>query len=103
MARFDVYQNPDVDERKNIPYFLDIQNTYLEIGTRVVIPLHSTAKFSHGVRNLNVELTVQGKQVVLNTSALGSVPIAELRRPVTNVATQQGDIQNALDTLLGGY
>ena len=103
MARFDVYQNPDIGERKNIPYFLDIQNTYLEIGTRVVIPLHATAKFSHGVRNLNVELTVQGTQVVMNTSALGSVPIAELRRPVTNVATQQGDIQNALDTLLGGY
>ena len=103
MAQFDVYQNPDIDERKNIPYFLDIQNTYLEIGTRVVIPLQATAKFSHGVKNLNVELTVQGTQVVMNTSALGSVPIAELRRPVTNVATQQGDIQNALDTLLGGY
>ena len=103
MARFDVYQNPDIEERKNVPYFLDIQNTYLEIGTRVVIPLHATAKFVHNIRNLNFELIVQGEQVVMNTSALGSVPIAELRRPLENVATQQGAIQNALDTLFGGY
>lgn len=103
MARFDVYQNPEVEERKYVPYFLDVQNTYLEIESRVVIPLHATAQFAHNVRNLNLELTVQGKQVVMNTSALGSIPTSDLRRPVTNIATQQGVIQNALDTLLGGY
>jgi toxin CcdB len=103
MARFDVYQNPDGDERKYVPYFLDIQNTYLEIGTRVVIPLHATAQFVHNVKNLNLELTVQGEQVVMNTSALGSIPVSDLRRPITNIATQQGAIQNALDTLFGGY
>ena len=103
MARFDVYQNPDAEDRKYVPYFLDIQNTYLEIGTRVVVPLHATAQFVHNVRNLNLELTVQGKQVVMNTSALGSIPISDLRRPVANMATQQSAIQNALDTLLGGY
>ena len=103
MAQFDVYQNPDIDERKNIPYFLDIQNTYLEIGTRVVIPLHATSKFVHSVRNLNFELTVEGRQVVMDTSALGSVPLTDLRRPVTNVAIQQCAIKNALDTLFGGH
>lgn len=103
MARFDVYQNPDVEERKQVPYFLDVQNTFLEIGTRVVIPLHSLAQHTHNVRNLNIELTVQGKQVILNTSALGSIPIADLRRPISNLASQQALIQNALDTLFGGY
>lgn len=103
MARFDVYQNPDVEERKQVPYFLDVQNTFLEIGTRVVIPLHTTAQFNHNARNLNIELTVQGKQVVMNTSALGSIPISDLRRPVINLATEQALIQNALDTLFGGY
>ena len=103
MARFDVYQNPDAEERKQVPYFLDVQNTFLEIGTRVVIPLHSPAQHTHNVRNLNIELTVQGKQVILNTSALGSIPIADLRRPITNLASQQALIQNALDTLFGGY
>lgn len=103
MARFDVYQNPDTEERKHVPYFLDVQNTFLEIGTRVVIPLHSSAQFNHNVRNLNVELTVQAKQVIMNTSALGSIPISDLRRPIANLATQQALIQNALDTLFGGY
>ena len=103
MARFDVYQNPDADERKYVPYFLDVQNTFLEIGTRVVIPLHSPAQFNHSAKNLNIELTVQGKQFVMNTSALGSVPISDLRRPVENIATQQASVQNALDTLFGGY
>ena len=103
MARFDVYQNPDAEERKHIPYFLDIQNTFLEIGTRVVVPLHSTAKFVNSVRDLNNALSVEGKQVIMNTSALGSIPMSDLRRPVANVATQQGLIQNALDTLFGGY
>jgi toxin CcdB len=103
MARFDVYQNPDAEERKYVPYFLDIQNSYLEIGTRIVVPLHISAQFVHNVRNLNLELTVQGKQVVMNTSALGSIPVSDLRRPITNIAPQRGSVQNALDTLFGGY
>ena len=103
MARFDVYQNPDVEERRYVPYFLDVQNTFLEIGTRVVIPLHATEQFGQNVRNLNLELNVQGKKVMMNTSALGSIPAADLRRPVANIATQQGAIHNALDTLFGGY
>jgi toxin CcdB len=103
MARFDVYQNPDLEERKYVPFFLDIQNTYLEIETRVVIPLHETAEFVNNVKNLNTALTVQDKQVIMNTSALGSIPTSDLRRPVANVATQQDIIQNALDTLFGGY
>jgi toxin CcdB len=103
MARFDVYQNPDTDERKYVPYFLDIQNTYLEIGTRVVIPLHANEQFTNSVKNLEIVLTVQGNKVIMNTSALGSIPTSDLRRPITNVAAQQDLIQNALDTLFGGY
>ena len=103
MARFDVYQNPDLNERKQVPYFLDIQNTYLEIGTRVVIPLHIKEQFVNSIRNLEAVLTVQGHKVIMNTSALGSIPTSDLRRPITNIATQQNLVQNALDTLFGGY
>jgi toxin CcdB len=72
MARFDVYTNPDRHERSSIPYFLDVQNTFIEIGTRVVIPLHAVAKFSGMVRDLNPEIQVQGNRVILNTAALGA-------------------------------
>ncbi|WHZ11146.1 MAG: hypothetical protein OJF60_001585 [Burkholderiaceae bacterium] len=103
MARFDVYPNPDSDDRTTVPYFLDVQNTFIEVETRVVIPLHTASRFAGPVRNLNPELVVQGKRVVLNTVALGAVPSNELRRPVANLASHQPLIQEALDTLLGGY
>lgn len=103
MARFDVYANPDRHERDHIPYFLDVQNTFIEIGTRVVIPLHAAATFRGVVRDLNPEIGVQGNSVILNTAALGAVPATELRQRVVNLAEHQALIQGALDTLFGGY
>lgn len=103
MARFDVYQNPDADERARVPYWLDVQNTFIEVETRVVVPLHTAGRFNGRIRDLNPELVVQGKNVVMNTSALGAVPTTDLRAPVTNLIMQQNIIQEALDTLFGGY
>lgn len=103
MARFDVYANPDRDERVTVPYFLDVQNTFVEVETRVVIPLHAAARFRGPVRDLNPEVLVQGKPVVLNTAALGAIPGAELHRPVANLSQHQAIVQQALDTLFGGY
>ena len=103
MARFDVYANPDRQERSSIPYFLDVQNTFIEVGTRVVIPLHAIATFRGAVRDLNPEIVVQGNLVILNTAALGAVPATELRQPVVNLSQHQALVQGALDTLFGGY
>lgn len=103
MARYDVYANPDRQERGRIPYFLDVQNTFIEVGTRVVIPLHAAVTFSGVVRDLNPEIGVQGNPVILNTVALGAVPVTELRKPVANLLQHQTIIQGALDTLFGGY
>ncbi len=103
MARFDVYSNPDPDDRAEIPYLLDIQNTFIEVETRVVVPLSMANLFMGVVRDLNPQLVVQGKKVILNTSALGAIPASDLRRPIANLASDQALIQGALDTLLGGY
>jgi toxin CcdB len=103
MARFDVYANPDPDDRAEIPYLLDIQNTFIEVETRVVVPLSTANLFEGVVRDLNPQLLVQGKKVILNTSALGAIPASDLRRPIANLASDQALIQGALDTLLGGY
>jgi toxin CcdB len=102
MARFDVYQNPDAQERNAVPFWLDVQNTYIEVDTRVVVPLHAAHRFRAPVRNLNPVLLVEGRNVVMNTSALGAVPIADLRHPMANIKAQQVFIQEALDTLWGG-
>ncbi|HET8748881.1 MAG TPA: CcdB family protein [Ramlibacter sp.] len=104
MARFDVYGNPDPAERKTIPYFLDLQNQFLEgLQTRAAVPLWTPQAFRGRVRNLNPELKVEGNPVVMDTAAIAAIPTGELRRPVANLADQRLAIQNALDTLFGSY
>ena len=103
MARFDVYLNPDIAERAAIPFLVDVQNTFVEIETRVVVPLHAASRFHGRARDLNPEFVVQGKNIVMNTSAIGAIPSTDLRRPVANLTKHQIPIQQALDTLLGGY
>jgi toxin CcdB len=103
MARFDVYANPDARERTTVPYLLDVQNTYVEVETRVVVPLCMRKRFQGQVPGLNPELSVRGDAVIMNTSALGAIPESELHRPVDNLASSQSMIQEALDILFGGY
>jgi toxin CcdB len=104
MARFDVYHNPDSTERDAVPYYLDVQNNFLEtIQTKVVVPLHFVQHLNLRVRNLNPVFEVKGKSVVMNTAAIGAVPTGELRSPIGSLASQQLEITDALDTLLGGY
>ncbi|MGV3569163.1 MAG: CcdB family protein [Ramlibacter sp.] len=102
MARFDVYANPDASDRKRIPFLLDVQNHHLhELHTHVVVPLWQQGSMSGVIQRLNPELKVAGKTVLMDTAGLGAVPIAELRKPVDNLASQQLAIQDALDTLFG--
>lgn len=104
MPRFDVYANPDAAERKLIPCFLDVQNDFLEgLETRVVVPLWAPAAFRQSVRNLNPVLQVEDRPYIMDTAGIGAVPIADLRRPLDNIASQQLAIQDALDTLFGSY
>ena len=40
MARFDVYQNPIAEQRRTVPYWLDIQSDFVEsLQHGVVLPL----------------------------------------------------------------
>jgi toxin CcdB len=104
MARFDVYTNPDRKERKQIPYFLDVQNDHiLNIETRVVVPLWIADLLPHRADGLHPTFTVAGQAVVMDTPSLGAVSISALQRATANLCAQQIDIQNALDTLFGGY
>lgn len=104
MARFDVYANPDRDERKVIPYFLDVQNDHLKgFQTRVMVPLWDAAMIATRTADLNPELEVKGQRVVMDTPALGTVPMTAIKQAVDNLGPQQLMIQNALDTLFGSY
>ena len=102
MARFDVFANPVAAERKHTPYFIDVQNDYIDaLSTRVVSPLRKEAAFGARARNLNPLVVVAGGNVVLDTAALGAVPTRELRKPVASLADSRALVLEALDTLFG--
>lgn len=104
MARFDVYANPDLVERKLIPYFLDVQSDHVKgLLTRVVVPLWDSAMLLTPAKDLNPEFEVAGHRVTMDTPALGAVPIKALKGAMGNLGAQQLEIQNALDALFGGY
>lgn len=104
MARFDVFANPGPAERRTTPYLVDVQNDFIDsFSTRVVIPLRRESTFGARARDLNPAFTVGADAVVLDTAALGAVPLAELRMPVASLREHRIDIQNALDALFGSY
>ncbi len=104
MARFDVYANPEAAERKVTPYFVDIQNDFIDgLDSRVVIPLRQATSFGPRAERLHPVLTVRNHAVVLDTAALGAIPRAELRKAVDSLKSAQAEIQIALDALLGAY
>ena len=104
MARFDVYANPAVVERKHTPFFVDVQNDFIDaLATRVVIPLRRESVMALRARNLNPGFTVGTERVVLDTAALAAIPVSALRKPVANLGTARSDIQEALDTLFGSF
>ena len=104
MARFDVFNNPDAAERAHTPYFLDVQNDRIDgIESRVVIPLRTEQAFGPRARDLNPQLNVGEALLVLDTAALGAVPMNALRRPVMHLSAGRDEVQAALDTLFGSY
>jgi toxin CcdB len=104
MARFDVYANPDRQDAQTVPYFLDVQNDHLkEFKTRILVPLWRTELLPTAFNELNPEFEVKGVLVIMDTPALGAVAISCLKSPVANLSAHQFTIQNAIDTLFGGY
>lgn len=104
MARFDVYPNPEPQEREHTPYLLDLQNDYISgLATRVVAPLRAESAFGRQARGLNPAFLIRDESVVLDSAALGALPAALLRQPVVSLRAQAAVITTALDTLFGGF
>jgi toxin CcdB len=99
-----VYPNPVAAERRFTPYFLDVQNDYINgLDTRVMIPLRRESAFGPRARDLHPLVSVGNDSLVLDTAGIGAVPTAELRKPVAQLREARADVQSALDTLFGSY
>jgi toxin CcdB len=105
MARFDVYPNPGA-HAKSTPYLLDVQSDLLDgLDTRMVIPLRSLEHFAKVKipARLSPVVKINGKDCILETPKMGSVPQRILKQPVASLANEQGEITGALDFLFHGY
>lgn len=104
MARFDVYLNPDKSEQSFIPFYLDVQSEYIKgLQTRIVVPLWRAGELVSGVEHLNPAFEVAGQSVVMDTPSLGAIPVSALAKKVDSLASEQIQIQNALDAIFGSY
>ena len=104
MARFDIYRHPDATLRKNTPFLLDLQNSYLRgVDTRVVAPMRLAKMFGLPMRDINPVFDIAGTQVVMDIAALAAFPAADLRTPVLNLQGQSDVIVGAIDMLFGSY
>ena len=103
MSRFDIYRNPVRSEAGDIPFLLDVQSDFLEmLDTRMIIPLRRADRFRHVMEHLNPTITHDRRELVVDTASMASVPRAELKRPVGNIAALRQDIETALDFLYTG-
>ena len=105
MARFDVYPNPGA-HASTTPYLLDVQSDLLDaLDSRVVIPLRSLAHFAKVKlpTRLTPVLQVDGKDYLLETPKMGSVPKRILMVSVACLADEQDQITGAMDFLFHGY
>ena len=104
MARFDVYLNPDKSEQLFIPFYLDVQSDHIKgLQTRIVVPLWRAGELVSGVEQLSPAFEVAGQSVVMDTPSLGAIPVSALAKKVDSLASEQIQIQNALDTIFGSY
>lgn len=103
MAQFDVHPNRDAKSRQDTPYFLDLQSDLLDDHTRrVVAPLVALQAFGPTIKRLNPIFEVEGRQVVMSTLELASVPRNELASPVASLTGHHDCIVAAVDYLMMG-
>ena len=103
MARFDVYRNSSKASREDFPYLLDVQaDLFVDLGSRVVVPLMRRAAVRVPMTRLNPLFTVEGKPVVMATTDIAAVPVGVLGPKVESLAAQASVILGAIDFLLTG-
>ena len=85
-------------------YVVDIQSPLLNsIATRVVIPLVPKAAAPPVlISTLNPLFSIGGREFVLMTQNLASLPVQQLRDPVGTLSPQRDSIVRSIDALLGG-
>jgi toxin CcdB len=98
--QFDLYFLP----RQPAVLVVDIQSGLLdELKTRVVIPLlHRDQAPNKLIGTLNPCLRIDGREFVLMSQMIASMPVAELARPAGTAIGYRDEIVRAIDTIISG-
>ena len=104
MSQFSVYENKNKATKKTYPYFLNVQNDLLdELNSRVVIPFSTPGSIKHrDAKKLCPIIQIQGKDFVLLTHQITTVPESILSSKVDQVDVFRTGIISAIDLLFTG-
>ena len=103
MARYDVFRNPNPRTRAHSPYLLDVQADALAgLRSRVIVPLSPKDEAPTSPRTLYPLLPVEGREMVLLTPLVASVPMSAIGERVASLADEGPSILAALDLVLTG-
>jgi toxin CcdB len=104
MAQWDVYPNPSVRLRDEIPYLVDLQSDLLSgLSSRLVAPLARTRLVQRGLpRALCPAFTINAGEVVLLPQEAGPIDARLLKRRVVSLRAQAHGIAAAIDAVIAG-
>jgi toxin CcdB len=104
MPRFDVYQNPIAEQRRAVPYWLDVQSDLVDaLQTRIVVPLRIREDERLASHRLNPCFEIEQHLVYAETQNLAAVPRRLLKKRVTSLQAHHAELEDALDFLFRGY
>jgi toxin CcdB len=104
MAQFDVYENPNEETNRVIPYLLDVQADLLDtLATRVAVPLIAASAMGKAIKNLNPEFTIRNASVFMSTAEMAGVPVRSMGEKVSSLKDQRNEIIAALGFLFAGF
>jgi toxin CcdB len=102
MRQFDVFRNPSAQTRKAMPYLIVLQHdrgseTSFVVVAALVPPLKSDAP-----SRLYPVFRLEGKELMLLTPDLASLPRASLKQRIASLEHERNRIVAALDLLFAG-
>jgi toxin CcdB len=104
MAQWDVFVNPSVRARAELPYLVDVQSDLLGgVATRLVVPLAIPGAAPMVLpKRMSPEFDIASRRVMLLPHEAGPVYASVLREPVASLRDQAHRIVDALDTVISG-
>ncbi len=102
--QFDVFGNPIPIARRALPFVMTLQSDLAHTAhERAVAPLAPRAAMPLFAGQLLPVVTVMGNTYAVLVPSLTTMPVADLRHPIVNLAGDRDRIIAALDYLFIGF